>query len=85
MFDWYMYVFWFFVVLATSFVVFDHYKKKRRKKKPYIEFKCLEHMVPLDSWNPVFDEWECPRAMDGCESVVDWETRLKYEGISPPG
>jgi hypothetical protein len=79
--DWWIYCFWFFIVLATSFVVADHFKK-RKGKKLHVEFKCLEHMQPLDQWSEEWYQWECPHP--GCEAFVDAEIRWKYEGIKPP-
>lgn len=77
--DWWIYCFWFFVVLACSFVVSDHYRKKRRRK---IEFKCLEHMTELSRWDGFTRTWCCPEP--GCDALVDAETRWLYEGVKPP-
>ena len=70
-------------ILVAAFLILAWKYRPWKKEKVEIEFKCLEHMCPIDHWDPVYRVWECPE--DGCEVVVDAETRWIYEGVRPPG
>lgn len=54
-----------------------------RKETPTIEFKCLEHMVPLDNWNAKERIWACS-GNDACDAYIEPEYRIMYEGVYPP-
>jgi len=64
--DWWIYVFWFFAVFVIVFVARSVYIRRTR---PQIEFKCLEHMCPLDEFDAETFTWRCPTK--GCEAFVD--------------
>lgn len=56
---------------------------RRRTRRPMIEFKCLEHMCPLDNWNAKERIWTCS-SNEACDVFVDADIREQYEGVKPP-
>ena len=72
----------FFLLVLIFAILYLAVGYVRKRRKPHIEFKCLEHMVPLSLWNAEDFCWQCPT--DGCEVWVDAEVRWQYEGIRPP-
>lgn len=74
-----LFLFWVIFAIVTGTL----YWRKKHPKKLHIEYKCLEHMTPIDRWDPEYGGyWRC-RDLD-CEVVVDWESRWIHEGVPRP-